>query len=181
MYRVGLLYWYNKMANDELIRLATSVGEKLVKKGWYIATAESCTGGGVSAAITSVAGSSAWFGYGLVTYSNEAKQQLLGVDSQIIEVNGAVSKQVVGLMAEGALRVSRADIGIAVSGIAGPDGGSSEKPVGGVWFAWATKSGTREEYRQFSGDRQSVRYQAVVCALKGVIDLLETESQENTV
>jgi nicotinamide-nucleotide amidase len=166
----------SKMVNDDLIKLAESLGEKLAEKGWRIATAESCTGGGVAAAITSVAGSSAWFGYGLVTYSNEAKQQLLGVDTPTIETYGAVSEQVVRLMAKGILSLSGADIGIAVSGIAGPGGGSSEKPVGGVWFAWMTALGTKVDYRQFGGSRQSVQHQAVMCALDGALNILNKES-----
>jgi len=166
--------------NDELTLLAAHLGEKLLIKSWRIATAESCTGGGVAAAITSVAGSSAWFGYGLVTYANEAKQQLLGVSEQSLEVDGAVSESVVRQMVAGILRLSCAEIGVAVSGIAGPGGGSKEKPVGGVWFAWGIKGEEiLTEYRQFSGDRQAVQRQAIIRALQGA-DCLE-EDQKNTV
>jgi nicotinamide-nucleotide amidase len=167
--------------NDELTRVAANLGERLSAKGWRIATAESCTGGGVAAAITSVAGSSHWFGYGLVTYANEAKQQLLGVSEQSLALDGAVSESVVRQMVAGILRLSGAEIGVAVTGIAGPGGGSKEKPVGGVWFAWAIKGEkTLTEYRQFSGSRQAVQQQAIIRVLQGAADCLE-ENQKNTV
>lgn len=171
-----------KYMNDDLIKLSAQLGELLLKKGWSIATAESCTGGGVAAAITTIAGSSAWFGYGLVTYSNQAKEQLLGVKPETLELWGAVSKETVIEMAQGILGVSSADIAIAVSGIAGPGGGSPEKPVGGVWFAWMSKAGDLNvSHRQFAGDRQAIQRQAVFHALSGAIDFLPHDRQENTV
>lgn len=159
--------------NDDLIKLSAHLGELLVRKGWSVAAAESCTGGGVAAAITAIAGSSAWFGYGLVTYSNQAKEQLLGVNPETLETWGAVSKETVAEMAQGILGVSSADVAIAVSGIAGPGGGSPEKPVGGVWFAWMSKTGDLHViHRQFLGDRQAIQRQAVLYALSGAIDFL---------
>lgn len=167
--------------SDELTLLAVYLGERLSAKHWRIATAESCTGGGVAAAITSIAGSSDWFGYGVVTYANEAKQQLLGVSEQSLAVDGAVSEAVVRQMVAGILGLSGAEIGVAVSGIAGPGGGTKEKPVGGVWFAWGIKGEeTLTEYRQFSGDRQAVQQQAIIRALQGAVDCLG-EDQKNTV
>lgn len=171
---------YMKM-NEDLIGLAASVGHKLMKKNWQIATAESCTGGGIAAAITAIPGSSAWFGYGVVSYSNEAKHKLLGVDLNTIERFGAVSEEVVRSMSHALLTLSGADISIAVSGVAGPGGGSLEKPVGGVWFAWATKKTAKVDYIQLGGDRQAVQRQAVARALIGVLEVLELEDQKNTV
>jgi nicotinamide-nucleotide amidase len=144
-------------------------------------TAESCTGGAISAAITAIAGSSAWFEYGLVSYSNTAKQQLLGVNAATLASNGAVSEAVVGEMACGALRVAGADIAVAVSGIAGPSGGTHEKPVGTVWLAWALKSGElKAQCFQFKGDRHQVQAQAVAAALAGLLVFLN-EAKKNTV
>ena len=171
-----------RFMNDDLIKLSAHLGEVLVKKGWSVATAESCTGGGVAAAITAVAGSSAWFGYGLVTYSNQAKQQLLGVKPETLQQWGAVSKETVVEMARGMLAVSSADIAIAVSGIAGPGGGSFDKPVGSVWFAWVNKAGDANvSHRQFAGDRQAIQRQSVLHALDGAIDFLSCDRQESTV
>ncbi|WP_051235648.1 CinA family protein [Marinimicrobium agarilyticum] len=159
-------------------RLAEQLGEQLQSRGWRVATAESCTGGGIAAALTEVAGSSAWFEYGLVTYANRAKQQLLGVSEQSLEREGAVSEAVVREMAAGALRVSGAELAIAVSGIAGPAGGTPEKPVGTVWLGWALGGENPQVgahcYR-FEGDRASVREQSVVAALEILLSLATLE------
>jgi len=152
--------------------LAARVGEALKLRGWMLATAESCTGGGIAQAITAVAGSSAWFERGFVTYSNLSKQQMLGVQEATLVAHGAVSEATVREMAQGALRHSTAQVALAVSGIAGPGGGTPEKPVGTVWFAWATVDGDTIAVRQqFSGNRDEVRAQAVRTALQGLLDL----------
>lgn len=146
-------------------RLAKTVGEQLLKRGEWLATAESCTGGLISGAITDIAGSSAWFGSGFVTYSNEAKCRMLEVDPKTLEAFGAVSAEVVGEMAEGARQLANADWSVAVSGIAGPTGGSVSKPIGTIWFAIAGPKGVETFCHHFSGDRQSVRRQTVEAAL----------------
>ena len=142
--------------------LVADLAEFLLQRGWRLASAESCTGGLIAAACTDLAGSSGWFERGFVTYSNEAKTELLGVDAALIGRCGAVSEEVARAMAQGALAHSRAQAALSVTGIAGPDGGSAEKPVGTVWFGWATPSGVFSEMRRFGGDRASVR-QATVC------------------
>jgi nicotinamide-nucleotide amidase len=156
---------------DNVQLLSQQLGEILLAKGWIVATAESCTGGGVATAITMIPGSSAWFEYGFVTYADAAKQALLGVQSHTLVEHGAVSEAVVRQMVRGALRVSGADIAVAVSGIAGPGGGSSEKPVGSVWFAWGTSENQIAELQCFAGDRLEVQAQAVDHALTGLIRL----------
>ncbi|SMF95999.1 nicotinamide-nucleotide amidase [Methylomagnum ishizawai] len=158
--------------NDEgLYGLARQVGAALDAAGWMLATAESCTGGGVAACVTDVAGSSAWFDRGFVTYSNEAKIDMLGVDPETLREHGAVSEATVREMVEGAVRLSWANIAVAVSGIAGPGGGSPDKPVGLVWFAWARDGReTVARCERFEGDRRAVRGQAVAVALRGVLD-----------
>ena len=153
--------------------LAAQVGGALKAHGLMLATAESCTGGGVAQAITGVAGSSAWFERGFVTYSNLAKQQMLDVSEATLGQHGAVSEAVVREMVAGALANSAAQLALAVSGIAGPEGGTPDKPVGTVWFAWGLKNGvTQAQRRQINGNRAEVRAQAVHIALQGVIDLL---------
>ena len=138
-----------------------------------LATAESCTGGGVAQAVTEVAGSSAWFERGFVTYSNLSKQQLLGVREDTLKQHGAVSELTVREMVAGALQHSAAQVALAVSGIAGPDGGTPDKPVGTVWFAWGMKHGVIFAQRhQLAGNRGEVRAQAVRIALQGVVNLL---------
>jgi nicotinamide-nucleotide amidase len=161
------------MAEDEaLYVLAGEVGRVLKLQGRVLALAESCTGGWVSQCITDVPGSSAWFDRGFVTYSNQAKCELLGVPSEIIQVHGAVSGETVRAMAAGALRHSTADVAAAVSGVAGPTGGSPDKPVGTVWFAWRRGDGVcRVQHRQFAGDRRQIRRQAVEVALQGILDV----------
>lgn len=137
-----------------------------------LATAESCTGGWIAQAVTTVPGASAWFERGFVVYSNAAKEELLGVRPATLAAHGAVSEETVREMAEGALERSRAQVAVAVSGIAGPTGGTPEKPVGTVCLAWAVRSGpTRVETRRFSGDREAVRRQAVEAALEGIVGL----------
>lgn len=152
--------------------LAQTLGELLRSRHETVATAESCTGGLISAAITEVAGSSAWFGFGFVTYANEAKQKLLGVPESLLLEQGAVSEAVVCAMAQAARRESGADWAVAVSGVAGPSGGSIEKPVGTVWLAWAGSCGVRAQLQHFSGDRQAVRQQTTVRALAGLIEAI---------
>jgi len=142
-----------------------------------ITTAESCTGGLVAAALTALPGSSGWFRQGVVTYSNEAKMSLLSVPAGVLEQHGAVSEACVLAMAAGARRESGARVAVSVSGVAGPDGGSAAKPVGTVWIGWAVGEQLSAEIFQFSGDRQSVREQAVVEALHGIIERLD--SMEN--
>ena len=153
--------------------LAAQVGGALKAHGLMLATAESCTGGGVAQAITAIAGSSAWFERGFVTYSNLSKQQMLDVSEATLIQHGAVSEAVVREMVVGALANSAAQVALAVSGIAGPDGGTPDKPVGTVWFSWGLKNGvTHAQRHQFKGNRAEVRAQAVRIALQGVIDLL---------
>ncbi|GAB6044053.1 nicotinamide-nucleotide amidase [Endothiovibrio diazotrophicus] len=160
------------MGDDGLAALAAKVGEALLARGWMVATAESCTGGWVAKALTDVAGSSAYVDRGFVTYTNEAKEEMLGVPAETVARFGAVSGETVRAMAEGALRGSRAGIAVAISGVAGPGGGSAEKPVGTVWFAWATAAGCAAERQWFDGDREAVRRQAVLHALQGVLTRL---------
>ena len=153
--------------------LAAQVGGALKAHGLMLATAESCTGGGVAQAITDVAGSSAWFERGFITYSNLAKQQMLGVSEATLIQHGAVSEAVVREMVAGALANSAAQLALAVSGIAGPEGGTPDKPVGTVWFAWGIKHGaTHAQRHQIDGNRAAVRAQAVRIALQGALDLL---------
>lgn len=150
-------------------QLSQQLGELLLKHKQVLVTAESCTGGGVANAITEIAGSSAWFDRAFVTYSNEAKQEMIGVEGQTLAEFGAVSEPVVIQMVQGALNNSNATIGVSISGIAGPTGGSEEKPVGTVCFAWADKSGwLKVETQHFVGDRSAVRTQAVIHALETI-------------
>ncbi|MEY1661616.1 CinA family protein [Isoalcanivorax beigongshangi] len=154
---------------------ARQVGIALAARGWMMTTAESCTGGGIAAAITDIPGSSAWFDRGFVTYSNDAKQALLGVAATTLATHGAVSEAVVLEMAEGARKASGAQCAVSVSGIAGPDGGSAGKPVGTVWLAWAFEGRPSEAQRfRFAGDRAAVRAAAVQAALAGVLARLST-------
>jgi len=162
------------MPSDTLTTLATLVGAKLRAKGLMLTTAESCTGGWAAQVVTTVAGSSDWFERGFVTYSDAAKQDMLGVSARTLAAHGAVSEQTAREMAIGALAHSRAQVALAITGIAGPGGGSPEKPLGMVCFAWAAKNGAvSAETRQFTGNRESVRRQSVIAALQGVLELLE--------
>lgn len=163
--------------SSQTFQLAKRLGDTLLTCGETVTTAESCTGGGVAHAITSVAGSSQWFEAGYITYANRIKQEVLGVDAATLESVGAVSEEVVSQMAIGALHRALASLAVAVSGIAGPDGGTDEKPVGMVWFAWAYQDGTVvTECCQFPGDRAAVREQSVDKALQGLIALLDKKS-----
>ncbi len=165
------------MADHESIRkLAKAVVNDMTAAGKAVSTAESCTGGWVAKALTDIPGSSAVFHYGVVSYSNGAKEHILGVKNDTLEQHGSVSEPVVEEMAEGVLNLSGSDIAVAVSGIAGPDGGTKEKPVGTVWFSWAIRDGgkIRNETHQahFDGDRELIRELTVVHALQGVLDRL---------
>lgn len=150
-------------------RLAVQLGQALLERGLRVTAAESCTGGGIAHAITEVAGASNWFDMAFVTYSNEAKIRLVKVQEGLLNTFGAVSEPVAMAMAQGALQEARADIAVAVSGIAGPTGGSAEKPVGTVCFAWATASELHSETCHFQGERSSVRLQTVEHALAGLL------------
>jgi nicotinamide-nucleotide amidase len=159
-------------ASDQfsLEALAAEVGEQLLANGERLATAESCTGGWVGQCATAIAGSSRWFERGFVTYSNEAKIEMLGVGPETLAAHGAVSEATAAAMARGALRHSRADWALAVTGVAGPAGGSPGRPVGTVCFAWAGPQGRLEtETRCFAGDRSAVRAQSVAHALQGLL------------
>jgi nicotinamide-nucleotide amidase len=147
------------------------LAQALKAKGWMLATAESCTGGLIAAACTDIAGSSEWFERGFVTYSNEAKTELLGVDAALIEAHGAVSEVVARAMAFGAVRHSHAQVGVAVTGVAGPGGGSKDKPVGTVWFGFSVDGLLTSETRRFDGDRAAVRAATVRHALRRLIEL----------
>lgn len=154
------------MTDSELMQLSMDVGQSLLQRKATVTAAESCTGGWIAKVLTDIAGSSQWFERGFVTYSNEAKQALVGVSEESLARYGAVSEQVVREMAEGALKEAQADYALSVSGIAGPDGGSSEKPVGTVWFGFAASGQKTLAQRQiFTGDREAVRRQATAHAL----------------
>ena len=152
------------------VSLAIQVGQFLLNKGWLLATAESCTGGAVAAAVTEIAGSSHWFDRGFVTYSNNAKQELLGVEVNTLAIYGAVSEETAREMAIGALRNSQAQVSVAITGIAGPGGGTDAKPVGTVCFAWQVSGCEAMAGTQlFNGDRQQIREQAVHYILKQLL------------
>ncbi|MEE7626976.1 CinA family protein [Methylobacter sp. Wu8] len=154
---------------SELFELAEQLGRKLKANGKKIATAESCTGGWIAQTITDVPGSSAWFDRGFVTYSNSAKVQMLDVSPETLEKHGAVSAETATEMAAGALAHSEADVAVAVTGIAGPDGGTPDKPVGTVFIAWADKNGEAKVIKkQFAGNRRQIRAETVESAIEGV-------------
>ena len=159
--------------DSRLLWLATEAGHSLKAAGLTIATAESCTGGLVAAALTEVAGSSAWFMAGWVTYSNAAKIRDLDVDPQLIVLHGAVSKPVVEAMAQAARQIAGTDLAIAISGVAGPGGGTADKPVGTVWLAWADTNGVHSEQCHFDGGRGAVRHAAACHALAAVLSRLQ--------
>jgi nicotinamide-nucleotide amidase len=151
--------------------IANRLGEQLKERGWLLATAESCTGGWAAQVVTSVSGSSEWFDRGFVTYSNDAKREMLGVRAKTLEQHGAVSEAAAREMASGALVASRAHIALAITGVAGPTGGTPQKPVGMVCFAWVVRGGAVDaSTRHFDGDREAVRRQSVVFGLQGVMD-----------
>ena len=159
---------------ESLGKLSEALVRDLAAAGKAVATAESCTGGWIAKSITDVAGSSAVFGYGVVSYSNGAKESILGVQNATIDVHGAVSEAVVEEMASGALHLSGADLAVAVSGIAGPDGATDDKPVGTVWFAWAVRDGAEArvdtQLENFQGDRELVRELTVAHAIQGLLE-----------
>lgn len=164
----------NSPSDSELRASAEALAERLLESGWMVAAAESCTGGWVAKVCTDLAGSSAWFERGFVTYSNQAKQEMLGVTNETLAVHGAVSEATVAEMAAGALRNSRANIALAVSGIAGPSGATDGKPVGTVCFGFARQGGeTWTERCHFDGDREAVRRQSVLYGLQGILQRLD--------
>ena len=162
---------------DQIETLAATLVGELIDAGKTVATAESCTGGWIAKSVTDVSGSSQCFSYGIVSYSNGAKESLLGVQTATLIKYGAVSEAVVAEMAAGVLALSGADFSVAVSGVAGPDGGSDEKPVGTVWVAWAVRAGSAPsisaKLHHLSGDRRAVRAQTVIVALQGVRERLK--------
>lgn len=161
------------MSDVDLLQLSTELGGMLRERGLTVALAESCTGGWIAKCMTDVAGSSEYVECGFVTYSNAAKTSLLGVQTAQIDSYGAVSEPVVRAMASGAVANSAADCAIAVSGVAGPGGGTDDKPVGLVWLAWAHTGAITARSEVFAGDREAVRRQAVAAALRGLIEALE--------
>ena len=163
------------LSNSELSApvLIGQVADLLQEKQWMMAAAESCTGGMISAACTDLSGSSNWFERGFVTYSDAAKTELLGVDAALIARHGAVSEEVARAMVQGAIARSNAQVAVAVTGVAGPTGGSLAKPVGTVWFGWATPAGVVSEMRRFDGDRRQVREATVRHALQRLVVLLD--------
>ena len=164
----------NLLLNQELVT-SESIGlvaDLMLKNSLFLATAESCTGGMIAAACTDLAGSSAWFDRGFVTYSNDAKTQMLGVDAALIAQHGAVSEQVARAMAFGAIRHSQAQVSVAVTGVAGPTGGSAAKPVGTVWFGFSISGQLLSEKQVFSGNRAAVRQASVQYALQRLIQVL---------
>jgi nicotinamide-nucleotide amidase len=164
------------LSNLELFRqeLCRLVADLLLKKQFFLATAESCTGGLIAATCTDLTGSSQWFDRGFVTYSNAAKTDMLGVDAALIAQFGAVSEPVAAAMAQGAVKHSAAQVSVAVTGVAGPAGGSAEKPVGTIWIGWCVNGQTTTELCHFDGDRAMVRTLTVQRALQGLIERLQT-------
>jgi nicotinamide-nucleotide amidase len=157
----------------ELTALGAEVGQALAGAGVMLATAESCTGGWVGRAITSVSGSANWYERGFITYSEAAKREMLGVSAEVLQQHGAVSEPTARAMAQGALAHSHAQVALAVTGIAGPTGGSEDKPVGMVWFAWAANGRpTQAVCHMLDGDRETIRRQSVAIALRGLLNVL---------
>ncbi|MDO7598097.1 MAG: nicotinamide-nucleotide amidohydrolase family protein [Pseudomonadota bacterium] len=158
------------ITDAELLQFTSQVAQRLLAVNWRLSVSESCTGGWLGKCCTDLAGSSTWFERGFITYSNQAKQDLLHVKESTIQQFGAVSEQTASEMVQGALAESMADISVAITGVAGPDGGTIDKPVGTVWFAWVTKySVVKTQCCHFEGDRESIRRQAVKLALQGII------------
>ncbi|RTQ31095.1 nicotinamide-nucleotide amidase [Variovorax sp. YR750] len=161
------------LADQDTAGLVVTLADLLQKKGWMLATAESCTGGLIGAACTDLAGSSVWYERGFITYSNEAKTELLGVDAGVIAAHGAVSEPVARAMATGAIAHSPPSrVALAVTGVAGPTGGTPDKPVGTVWFGWSVDGDVRTERRRFDGDRATVRAATVHHSLQTLVELL---------
>ena len=162
-----------RVSDEELNQLATELGDRLKARGWMLATAESCTGGWVGQLVTAQPGSSGWYERGFITYANDAKIEMLGVPAEMIETHGAVSEETASAMAAGALAHSHAQAALAISGIAGPSGGTPQKPVGLVCYGWALADGTlMSSTCRLGGDRDESRSRAVAAALRGLIDLL---------
>jgi len=163
-----------RVSDEELHQLARELADKLLARGWMLASAESCTGGWVGQLLTSLPGSSQWYERGFITYANAAKIEMLGVPEATLATHGAVSEETARAMATGALARSHAHAALAISGIAGPDGGTPQKPVGLVCYGWALADGTAiSSTCRLSGDREEIRSRAVAAALRGLIDLLE--------
>jgi nicotinamide-nucleotide amidase len=161
------------MTEDDVTELARKLGRAAKRRRVKLVTAESCTGGGVATAITRISGSAKWFERGFVTYSNDAKREMLGVKRETLKPHGAVSEEVAIEMAAGALARSNADVSVSITGIAGPTGGVPGKPVGTVYFAWAYRGGAIQTRRfRFMGGRVEVRMQSVYVAIQGLIDLI---------
>lgn len=158
---------------SQLDSLSRKVGELLLSRGWYLTTVESCTGGWVSQVITATAGSSQWFDRGFVTYTNQAKQDMVGVSGQTLEQYGAVSENTVLEMVDGAIKHSAAQCALAISGIAGPGGGTAAKPVGTVCFAWMLGPHKEASTQRFQGERETIRLQSVLFALQGLVQRLQ--------
>jgi nicotinamide-nucleotide amidase len=169
----GTAIEFQENGMEDIIDLAAQTGRALQQKGWLLATAESCTGGGVGQAITEISGSSEWFDCGFITYSNASKSELVDVAPALIAQHGAVSEEVAAAMAQGALANSNAHVALSTTGIAGPGGAVPGKPVGTVCFAWASKDAVFTERLVFDGDRRMVREFTVAHALKGLIRFLE--------
>lgn len=164
--------------NQEIAKRSLWLGQALSARGWKLITAESCTGGLLSGAVTGAPGSSLWFDRGFVTYSNESKTELLGVNPETLARYGAVSEETAREMADGALVLSHADVALAITGIAGPDGGSASKPVGTVWLAWRHRHGSvQAETFCFSGNREAIRQNTVKTALERLITLARADMQ----
>ena len=162
-----------RVAESELKQLAQELGVKLQARQWRVATAESCTGGLVGQLLTSLPGCSSWFERGFITYSNVSKHEMLGVPTATLEAFGAVSEETAGAMAQGALAHSHAHVSLSITGIAGPDGGTQQKPVGMVCYGWALSDGTAMTSTcRLSGDREEIRTRAAAAAIRGLIELL---------
>lgn len=157
---------------QEIERWSAALAASLLQKQWKLATAESCTGGMIAAACTAIEGSSTWFDRGWVTYSNAAKSEALGVDDALVREHGAVSEKVARAMAFGAARQSGAQVAVAVTGVAGPGGGTKDKPVGTVWFGFSVAGQLTSEVQRFDGDRAAVRTSTVAHALRRLVELL---------
>ncbi|MBW8328936.1 MAG: CinA family protein [Thiobacillus sp.] len=162
-----------RVSDEELHQLAAELGDKLLARGWMLATAESCTGGWVGQLLTSLPGCSQWYERGFITYANAAKIEMLGVPVELIETHGAVSEDTASAMAAGALKHSHAQAALAISGIAGPGGGTPRKPVGLVCYGWALEDGTvMSSTCRLDGDREEIRSRGVAAALRGLIELI---------
>ena len=162
-----------RVSDEELHQLATELGDKLQARGWMLTTAESCTGGWVGQLVTAIPGSSNWYERGFITYANAAKVEMLGVPAETLDTYGAVSEDTASAMAAGALKHSHAQAALAISGIAGPGGGTREKPVGLVCYGWALADGSlMSSTCRLDGDREEIRSRAVAAALRGLIELI---------